>query len=191
MCCLHISLTWGGKILCKLPAVIGTPMLRRRSHILSYYGKVHLVTRYEVNPGVHIVCFVCFVLPSWAWEASSRLLLCGRERPWEADGKSIVMDQSASWPEPCRVRVRGTMVTFHTTSLIIIVSLPLASCTLIPLSHLEIPDSLCLWLCLVAFVSCAPERAGGRGGGEEGRWPDPFCRGVWWRQPAGWWESKM
>lgn len=50
-------------------------------------------------------------------------LLCRRLRPWEADGKSIVKDRSASWLEPCSVRVQGTTVTFYTTSLLLLIIL--------------------------------------------------------------------
>lgn len=34
MCCLHISLTWGGRILCQLPAVISTPMWKNPQFVL-------------------------------------------------------------------------------------------------------------------------------------------------------------
>ena len=40
------------------------------------------------------------------------VLLCGRQQQWGADVKSIVMDQSAAWLEPCGVRVRGNNSDF-------------------------------------------------------------------------------
>ena len=132
--------------------------------------KVHLVTGFKVKTGVHIA-------QSWGTHPCSCALLCGRPQRWEADGKSIVMDQSAAWLKPCGVRVWGTTVTFYTSSLLLIILFP-SPPTPLHFFHLEIPNRLCLRPRLVAFHVCVVSECERLHETEWERWLDSLCHGV-------------
>lgn len=103
------------------------------------------------------------------------VLYCGRRWRRDADGKSIVMDQSAAWLEPRGVRVRGTTSDFYTSSLLLII---LSSSALLlleapTLSSLS-PPALCTSLCVYLLSVCVYSK--------QERWFCLLCHGVRWHQ---------
>ncbi len=143
-------------------------------HECTPNSKVHLVTGFKVKTGVHIS-----QTQSWGTHPCSCVLLCGRQWRWEADGKSIVMDQSAAWLEPCGVRVRGTTMTFYTSSLLLIILFSSPPTPILSF-HLEIPTPLCLPPTLSGILRvCVYVKES-----ERERWLDTLCHGVRWHQPV-------